>query len=73
MKTKHLSYLVLLLVLTFLSGCKTVEAWEKSEFAHYTMRPDRDPIAQGLAEHTYVSREGALGGRGVGGGGCGCD
>lgn len=73
MKTKHLSYLVLLLVLTFLSGCKTVEAWEKSEFAHYTMRPDRDPIAQALAEHTYVSREGALGGRGVGGGGCGCD
>lgn len=73
MKTKNLSYLVLLLVLTVLSGCKTVEAWEKSEFAHYTMRPDRDPIAQGLAEHTYVSREGALGGRGVGGGGCGCD
>lgn len=73
MKTKYLGYLLTLLLLTLLSGCKSVDAWEKSEFAHYTMRPERDPLAQALAEHTFVSREGAMGGRGVGGGGCGCD
>lgn len=73
MKKSYLKYLVPVLLLSALSGCQSVEPWEKSGFAHYTMKPDRDPIAQGLAEHTYVSREGALGGRGIGGGGCGCD
>ena len=37
------------------------------------MRPDRDPLAVALAEHTYFSRESATGGRGVGGSGCGCN
>jgi hypothetical protein len=37
------------------------------------MRPDRDTLADGLYEHVYFTREAAAGGRGVGGGGCGCN
>ena len=39
----------------------------------YTMRPDRDPLSDMFAEHVYFTREAAAGGRGVGGGGCGCN
>jgi hypothetical protein len=38
-----------------------------------TMRGDRDPAGLLLAEHMWFSREAAAGGRGVGGGGCGCN
>jgi hypothetical protein len=57
------------------SGCTTVKVqpWERGALADYTMRPDRDPIATAMAEHTYFSREAATGGRGVGGSGCGCN
>ena len=37
------------------------------------MRADRDPMGTMLDEHIYFSREAASGGRGVGGGGCGCN
>jgi hypothetical protein len=56
------------------SGCSTrVAAYERATLASYAMRPDRDPLATAMAEHTYFSREGASGGRGVGGSGCGCN
>lgn len=54
-------------------GCACVEPWDRGTLADYTMRPDRDPAADGLYEHVYFTREGASGGRGVGGGGCGCN
>jgi len=41
--------------------------------ADYTMRGDRDPLTIANDEHIFFSREGASGGRGVGGGGCGCN
>jgi hypothetical protein len=50
-----------------------VQPWERATLTDYTMRPDRDPLAVALAEHTYFSRESATGGRGVGGSGCGCN
>ncbi len=56
-----------------LSGCRTVEPWERGTLADYTMRPDRDPLATTLSEHIYFTREAAAGGRGVGKGGCGCN
>jgi hypothetical protein len=56
-----------------LVGCKTVQPWERGTMADYTMRPDRDPLSITLAEHIYFTREAAAGGRGVGGGGCGCN
>jgi hypothetical protein len=59
--------------LAFSSGCANVKPWERSVLADYTMRADRNPLAIGFAEHTWFSREAASGGRGVGGGGCGCN
>jgi len=57
-----------------LSGCATtVEPWERGTLSDYTMRPDRDPQSDALYEHVYFTREAANGGRGVGGGGCGCN
>jgi hypothetical protein len=65
-----------ILLLTFaclLGGCASVAPWQRSRLAEYGMRPDRDPLGDGLAEHVYFSREAAFGGSGIGGGGCGCN
>lgn len=55
------------------SGCANVKPWEREHLADYTMRADRDPLGTAQAEHIWFSREEASGGRGVGGGGCGCN
>lgn len=55
------------------SGCVNVKPWERAALSDYTMRPDRDPLTTAQAEHIWFSREQANGGRGVGGGGCGCN
>jgi hypothetical protein len=57
------------------SGCTTrpVQSWQRGNLTDYTMRSDRDPLATAMAEHTWFSREGSIGGRGVGGSGCGCN
>ena len=60
-------------LLAFGSGCAHVKPWERSTLADYTMRAERDPLTISLSEHMYFSREAASGGRGVGGGGCGCN
>ncbi len=74
----RLTFLLLVLAATFLSGCASanlarVKPWERATLADYTMRPDRDPLHTAMAEHVYFSRESATGGRGVGGSGCGCN
>ncbi len=56
-----------------LTGCRTVQPWERGTLADCTMRPDRDPQEDSLREHVFFTREAAAGGRGVGGGGCGCN
>ena len=35
------------------SGCVNVKPWERSVLADYTMRPDRNPLADAFAEHTW--------------------
>jgi hypothetical protein len=66
--------LVLALVVAILtSGCRHVKPWQRGALADYTMRPDRDPLGDTQSEHIFFSREAAAGGRGVGGGGCGCN
>lgn len=56
-----------------LTGCANVKPWERQTLADYTMRGDRDPLTDKNAEHMWFSREAASGGKGVGGGGCGCN
>ncbi len=55
------------------AGCAHVKPWERNTLADYTMRSDRDPLANAFSEHMWFSREAASGGRGVSGGGCGCN
>lgn len=55
------------------SGCTHVNPWERDALADPVMRTDRDPAGTLLSEHMWFSREAASGGRGVGGGGCGCN
>ena len=56
-----------------MTGCQNVKPWQRGTLADYTMRADRDPIGTSQEEHIFFSREMASGGRGVGGGGCGCN
>lgn len=69
----RLFILTLFLLVELLTGCVAVKPWERGTLSNYTMRPDRDPLSDSLYEHIYFTREGAAGGRGVGGGGCGCN
>ena len=72
MRTK----LILILALGGLlsaTGCAHVKPWQRGTMADYTMRGDRDALGEGFNEHIWFSREEASGGRGVGGGGCGCN
>ncbi len=55
------------------AGCANVKPWQRGTLADSIMRADRDPIGVAMDEHVFFSREGASGGRGVGGGGCGCN
>ena len=55
------------------TGCESVKPWQRKTLADYTMRGDRDPLGDGSTEHIFFSREMASGGKGVGGGGCGCN
>jgi hypothetical protein len=72
-RSPSLLRLVLILVALGTSGCTAVQPWERATLSSYPMRPDRDPLAQAMAEHIYFSREAAAGGRSVGGSGCGCN
>ena len=55
------------------AACSSVKPWQRGHLADYTMRPDRDPLTGSIAEHVWFTREAFAGGRGVGGGGCGCN
>jgi hypothetical protein len=64
---------LLILAVTLCSGCRHVSPWERGALADPVMRADSDPLGGMMAEHMWFSREAASGGRGVGGGGCGCN
>jgi Domain of unknown function (DUF4266) len=64
---------VALAALALVTGCTTVQPWERGNLADYTMQADRDTLHATMTEHIYFSREASTGGRGVGGGGCGCN
>ncbi len=67
--------IILFFILLFvLSGCvHPVSSWEKGTLAKDTMREDGgNPAKMKFNEHIFISKEGAKGGSGVSGGGCGC-
>lgn len=60
-------------VVSTLGGCATVAPWERGRLADRAMQLDPDPLASELEQHTHDYREGANGGFGGAGGGCGCN
>jgi len=71
--TKVLRLIALMTAALALTGCGSVKPWQRKTLSQYAMRGDRDPIGQAQLDHIFFSREMASGGRGVGGGGCGCN
>lgn len=72
-----------LLLATFpLLGCstfsditkrETVKPWQRGLLAEDKLQLEPDSMESYVDEHIYFSREASTGGRGVGGGGCGCN
>ena len=50
-----------------------VKPWEREVLAREDMQPDANRMDTSFDDHIYFSKEGASGGRGFGGGGCGCN
>ena len=59
----------------FLTGCSSmgVEPWERDILAKEEMQLISDPLEASIDDHIYFSKEASSGGRGFGGGGCGCN
>ena len=55
------------------SGCAVVRAHERGHLAKRAMTSDREPGEARFMEHERGAREGADGGTGQPGGGCGCN
>jgi hypothetical protein len=74
--THRLRRYALILFATGLSqGCADlgVKAHQRGLLAQKSMLLTADPVEAGLDDHTYFSKEASSGGRGFGGGGCGCN
>ena len=55
------------------NGCAVVKAHQRGNLAKRAMTNDRDPGEVRFGQHALGSREGADGGTGQPGGGCGCN
>lgn len=68
---------LLLLALTGTSACSGIEPWvkpyERDRLADPIMLLDADPVSSAYMQHVFEAREGARGGEGAAGGGCGCN
>jgi hypothetical protein len=58
-----------------LGGCASlgVQPWEREVLARDDMQLDAGALDIAFDDHIYFSKEGTSGGRGFGGGGCGCN
>ena len=67
--------LLILIAGTSLAGCANlgVRPWEREVLARDDMQLDAQPLDTAIDDHIYFSKEGTSGGRGFGGGGCGCN
>lgn len=67
--------LTLFAIAMICSACSNmgVEAWERDVLAKVEMQLVSDPLEAAIDDHIYFSKEASSGGRGFGGGGCGCN
>ena len=75
-RTRTRTGLILLGALLF-SGCSlskwTVKPHQRELLADKIMQLDAEPQERAAEEHVLANREGAIGGTGTSGGGCGCN
>lgn len=67
------SGLIAALAIVNLTGCASVAPWDRDVLARPDMQLVSDPTEASTDEHIYFSKEASSGGRGFGGGGCGCN
>ena len=67
--------ITVLVLATELAACASapVEPWQRGILAREEMQIVSDPLETAADEHIYFSKEASSGGRGFGGGGCGCN
>ena len=70
-------FVLLAIAIVAVSGCSNIEPWvkpyERDRLADPIMALDTDPVSSAYIQHVYEAREGARGGEGAAGGGCGCN
>ncbi|MDH4054301.1 MAG: DUF4266 domain-containing protein [Gammaproteobacteria bacterium] len=66
---------VLVASLLVTAGCSSmgVEPWDRDVLAKDEMQLTTDALEAATDDHIYFSKEASSGGRGFGGGGCGCN
>lgn len=74
MFNRKVSLLIMAACLAGLVGCESARVlpWQRGDLAKREMGWEPDPMVSSYREHVYTSKEGASGGLGTGGGGCGC-
>ena len=70
---KALRYLFLAVVSLSGVSCTQVKPWQRGHLADYVMISGRDALTDSISDHVWFTREAFAGGRGIGGGGCGCN
>ena len=69
--------LFLITSMAWLAGCTSIEPWvkpyERDRLADPIMALEGDPVSTAYIQHVFEAREGARGGEGAAGGGCGCN
>jgi hypothetical protein len=75
MSSRNLAFAALIAAIAMLSGCSTigVKPWERDQLARPAMQLNAYPLDAAIDDHVYFSKEASSGGRGFGGGGCGCN
>ncbi|MEK6679051.1 MAG: DUF4266 domain-containing protein [Nitrospirota bacterium] len=66
-------YILTIIFILLITGCASVKPWEKEHLAGKIMQFDADKEELAWELHAFPSREGAAGGYGGPGGGCGCN
>jgi hypothetical protein len=65
--------LLVAIALIFITGCETVQPWERGTLAKPEMQWQTDVMEDGLHSQIQYSKEASSGGAGAAGGGCGCN
>jgi hypothetical protein len=77
MRTRLSNLVIFLAALILIGSCSGVsigvDPWDRDLLSLESMQLDSNSARNGNDDHMYFSREASSGGRGFGGGGCGCN